>query len=80
MDKKNKLFGIFLKTHIEQFATLVHFSQHFFFFFYQNDLHILLTKQFYKINYEIKKNNREEAYNKKVTKQHLLDVKAMVEI
>ena len=26
-----------------------------FIFFYQNDLHVLLTKQFYKINYEIKK-------------------------
>ena len=25
------------------------------FFFYQNDLHVLLTKQFYKISYEIKK-------------------------
>ena len=41
-----------------------------FFFFYQNDLHVLLTKQFHKINCEIIeiKINREKAFNKKMTK------------
>ena len=41
-------------------------------FFYQNDLHVLLTKQFYKINCEIIKIkiNREKAFNKTMTKQY----------
>ena len=40
------------------------------FFFYQHDLNVLLTKQFYKINCEtIKiKINREKAFNKTMTK------------
>ena len=40
------------------------------FFFYQNDLHVLLTKQFYKINCEIIKTkiNRGKAFNKMMTK------------
>ena len=39
-------------------------------FFCQNDLHVLLTKQFYKINCEIIKIkiNREKAFNKTMTK------------
>ena len=42
------------------------------FFFYQNDLHVLLTKQFYKINCEIIKIkiNREKSFNKTMTKQY----------
>ena len=35
------------------------------FFFYQNDLHVLLTKQFYKINYEIIK-------RKLIEKKHII--------
>ena len=34
-------------------------------FFYQNDLHVLLTKQFYKINYEIIK-------RKLIEKKHII--------
>ena len=43
----------------------------FVFFFYQNGLHVLLTKQLYKINCEIIKIkiNREKAFNKTMTKR-----------
>ena len=48
------------------------------FFFYQNDLHVLLTKQFYKINCEIIKIkiNREKEFNKTMTKhiQNLINI------
>ena len=46
------------------------------FFFYQSDIHVLLTKQFYKINCEIIKIkiNREKAYNKTMESVDVTDV------
>ena len=45
------------------------------FFFYQNGLHVLLTKQIYKVNCEIiKKTNREKAFNKTKHMQNLTNI------